>query len=382
MRFLHTADWHLGRIFHNVHLTEDQGYVLEQLIDIAKTEAVDLVIIAGDIYDRAVPPNEAVKLLDYVLSEIVGGLEIPIILISGNHDSSERLEFGASLLRKNRLYIVGSFPGEIRPIILSDKYGPIYIYPIPYAEPLLIRDKLADASIEDHYTAFKVIINHIKSIHPIGKRSIIVSHAFVAGGKESESERPLSIGGVGSISPDIFGDISYVALGHLHRAQYVKEEHLQYPGSILKYSFSEISQQKAINLVEMDHTGKCKIEHIFLRPKYDLRSITGKIDEIISKGREDHRRQDYLLVTLLDEGPVFNAMSRLREVYPNVLHIERPYFSLKKGVSVDTTMQKRRLTEKEIFFSFFYQVTGKQMSQEESDVFSTIIEDLHKEDQL
>jgi len=377
MRVLHTADWHLGRIFHGVHLTEDQSYVLDELIEIVRDARPDVVIVAGDIYDRAVPPQDAVSLLDDVLSRLVAKVGVPVVLIAGNHDSPERLSFGARLLANSNLHVFGPLLPEYRPVVLEDNYGPVNIYAIPFAEPPVVREKIGGNDIRDHDSALRQILQHIRAKQPTDRRSILVAHAAVVGGKTSDSERPLSIGGSETVEPAIFEGFDYVALGHLHQPQSSGEDHIQYSGSILKYSFSEASHQKSVTIVEMDATGKCAIERIALSPRRDVRRIEGTLEDILEKARSDENQDDYIMVTLLDRQPVLNAMGRLREVYPNTLHIERPLVA-PSTVHAQAPADHLRLSEAEMFSSFFSQVTGEEMTEPEARAFADIIDALRR----
>ncbi len=377
MRVLHTADWHLGRIFHGVHLTEDQAYVLDELIEIVRDARPDVVIVAGDIYDRAVPPQDAVSLLDDVLSRLVAKVGVPVVMIAGNHDSPERLSFGARLLANSNLHVFGPLLPESRPVVIEDDYGPVNIYAIPFAEPPVVREKIGGVDIRDHDSALRQILKHIRAKQPADRRSILVAHAAVVGGKASDSERPLSIGGTETVEPAIFEGFDYVALGHLHRPQSSGEEHIRYSGSILKYSFSEASHEKSVTIVDMDATGKCAIERIALSPRRDVRRIEGTLEDILEKARSDKKRDDYIMVTLLDRQPVLNAMGRLREVYPNTLHIERPLVT-PSTVDAQAPADHLRLSEAEMFSSFFSQVTGEEMTESESEAFADIIEALRR----
>ena len=377
MRFIHTADWHLGRIFHNVHLTEDQAYVLDKFIEVVQDARPDVVIIAGDIYDRAVPPQDAVSLLDDVLSRLVGKVGVPVVLIAGNHDSPERLSFGARILANSNLHVFGPLLPECRPVVLEDDFGPVNIYAIPFAEPSVVRERLGEDDIRDHDSALRQILHKIRAKQPTDRRSILVAHAAVVGSRTSDSERPLSIGGSETVEPAIFDGFNYVALGHLHQPQSSGKDHIQYSGSIMKYSFSEASHQKSVTIVEMDAIGKCTIERINLSPRRDVRRIEGTMEDILKKARSDENKDDYIMVTLLDRQPVLNAMGRLREVYPNTLHIERPMFT-SSAVHARAPADHLRLSEVEMFSSFFSQVTGEEMTETETQVFVYIIENLRR----
>ena len=377
MRVLHTADWHLGRIFHGVHLTEDQAYVLDKLIEIVQDARPDVVIVAGDVYDRAVPPQDAVSLLDDVLSRLVAKVGVPVVLIAGNHDSPERLSFGARLLANSNLHVFGPLLPECRPVVLEDDFGPVNIYAIPFAEPPVAREKIGGDDIRDQDSALRHILQHIRAEQPADRRSILVAHAAVVGGETSDSERPLSIGGSETVEPAIFDGFDYVALGHLHHPQSSGEDHIQYSGSILKYSFSEASHQKSVTIVEMDANGKCAIERIALSPRHDVRRVEGTLEDILEKARSDDNQDDYIMVTLLDRQPVLNAMGRLREVYPNTLHIERPLFA-SSTVNAQAPADHLRLSEAEMFSSFFSQVTGDEMTEAETQAFASIVETLRR----
>ena len=377
MRFVHTADWHLGRIFYGVHLTEDQAYVLDRLIEIVQDAHPDVVIVAGDIYDRAVPPQDAVSLLDDVLSRLVAKVGVPVVLIAGNHDSPERLSFGARLLANSNLHVFGPLLPECRPVVIEDHSGPVNIYAIPFAEPSVVREKIGGDDIRDQDSVLRQILQHIRAKQPANRRSILVAHAAVVGGKTSDSERPLSIGGSETVDPAIFEGFDYVALGHLHQPQSSGEDRIQYSGSILKYSFSEVSHQKSVTIVEMDVNGKCNIERIALRPRRDVRRLEGTLEEILEKARSDGNQDDYIMVTLLDRQPVLNAIGRLREVYPNTLHIDRPLFA-PSTVHAWAPADHLRLSEVEMFSSFFSQVTGDEMTEPEAEVFANIVETLRR----
>src|SRR4051794_15399990 len=239
MRFIHTADWHLGRLFHGVHLTEDQRHALLQLVDVVKQERPDAVLIAGDIYDRAIPPPEAVDLLDEILCRLVIDLKIPVILIAGNHDSAQRLNFGARLVADRRLYVTGSLPRTCNPVVIADADGPVHVYSLPYAEPMVVRECVECDDVVDHDSAMKSLVGRIHQSRSPGGRAILMAHAFVAGGAECESERPLSVGGAGTVDASSLDGFDYVALGHLHCPQRIGKGQVRYSGSLLKYSFDE-----------------------------------------------------------------------------------------------------------------------------------------------
>ncbi|MDD4170062.1 MAG: exonuclease SbcCD subunit D [Desulfotomaculaceae bacterium] len=378
MRILHTSDWHLGRIFHGVHLTDDQSYILEQFVQLVIDQKPEVVLIAGDVYDRSVPPIEAVRLLDEVLSRILLDARVPVILIAGNHDSPERLEFGASLLARQGLHIAGQ-PGEANlPVIINDSAGPVCFCPIPYAEPSVVRAKLAAPDAIDHNRAMQCLVRQVTSLVPRDARAVALAHAFVAGGEGSESERPLSIGGSGMVEASCFQPFHYVALGHLHQPQNVGGNHIRYAGSLLKYSFAETARQKSVTLVDMDGAGEIVLNTISLSPRREVRCLEGCISELLAGPQNGESKEDYLMVTLTDQGAILDAIGKLREVYPNVLHIERPHL-LEGGELRGPGGDHRRLNELDLFSSFFEQVTGAPLSDGQARAFTETVEALYRQ---
>jgi exonuclease SbcD len=377
MKFIHTADWHLGRLFHGVHLTEDQAQILDQVLDLVRDTSPDAFIIAGDVYDRAVPPPEAVKLLDDVLSRLVLGLGVPTIIIAGNHDSAQRLGFGSRLLAEQRLNVVTSVGHEAVRVTLQDDHGPVHFFPVPYCEPAVVRWELDDDSIRDHQTAMERVTARARHASPQAERSVLIAHGFVAGGQQSDSERPLSVGGAEQVDAGVLTGFNYVALGHLHRPQTAGGDHIRYSGSLLKYSFSEADHVKGVNLVEMDAQGECRVEQIVLEPVRDVRRIEGYLTEILSNPEEGERAGDYLAVSLLDKGAILDVMAKLRTVYPNVLHVERPHLTLRadrRGDSVD----RRTRGDWELFADFFREVTGDPPSAAHRSAYESIVEALRR----
>jgi DNA repair protein SbcD/Mre11 len=372
MRILHTSDWHLGRIFHGIHLTEDQSYILDELIYLIKDSNIDAILVAGDIFDRSVPPVEAVNLLDEVMSKIVLDLKIPTIMIAGNHDSPDRIHFGSRLMGASRLSITGRYKKNISPVVISDDFGEVHFYPLPYAEPATVREQMGNEDIHTHDEAMLKVVSSIKDNMDKGKRNVLISHTFAAGGEASDSERPLSIGGSSVVDASYFKDFNYVALGHLHRPQRVGGDNVRYSGSLMKYSFSEVTQKKSIPIIDMDEKGNITVENIVLRPKRDLRCIDGYLDDILKGPRSGENREDYIMVTLKDEGALLDAMGKVRSVYPNCLHIERPQLTLSSNLcGADSNFKKMSITD--LFSSFFKQVTDTEMSQEQASVFEGVL---------
>jgi exonuclease SbcD len=377
LRFIHTADWHLGRLFHGQHLTADQAHVLEQLVDVARDAKPDVILVAGDIYDRSIPPPEAVELLDHILSRLVIDLQIPVVLIAGNHDSPGRLNFASRLLAGRRLYVTGNLPKVCDPLVLHDAHGPVQFFAVPYAEPAMIRAALACDGAADHDAATAAYLDAIRSSHTGPERRVLVGHAFVAGGSASESERPLSVGGAGTVDVARFHGFHYVALGHLHAPQSLTcdgQKSVHYCGSLLKYSFDEADQRKLIYVVDMDAAGNCTQEAVTLTPRRDVRRISGLFADLLKPTDAPTSREDYLEVTLLDEGPILDAIGQLREVYPNVMCVRRADRPDIDGVADRPNV--RTTTDAELFSGFFRHVTGNDLTPEQSGAFVSTVDAL------
>ncbi len=371
MRFIHSADWHLGRLFHGRSLVEDQAHVLDQFVALVRDRQPQAVLLAGDIYDRAVPPAEAVNLLDDVLSRIVLGERIPVVMIAGNHDSPDRLGFGSRLLASGGLTVAGRYRGEVEPVVLTDEHGDVRVYPVPYCDPATVRDALG-LELGDHNAALSAVLDGIRGKHP-GGRAVLVAHAFVTGGAECESERPLSVGGSGAVAADAFAGFDYVALGHLHRPQ-VLAGRLHYSGSLMKYSLSEADHDKSVSVVELGQDGVPHIERVHLRPRRDLRRIRGELASLIEAGRNDAFREDYVYATLSDTGALLDPMARLREVYPHALGCEREVL-LAVGQGRSASLH-RELDLRHLFGDFFSEVTGEPMSEAQAACLDAVLQQI------
>jgi len=383
MKFIHTADWHLGKLVQGVYMTEDQSYVLDQFVEEVQKEQPDAVIIAGDLYDRAVPPTEAVHLLDSVLRSIVIDLNIPVLAIAGNHDSPSRLHFASSMMKQTGLHMIGNITADLEPVVLNDAHGEVHFHLIPYADPSTVRNVFADDTVRSHDDAMRAITEKIKKKMNPDARHIFVGHAFVTpyGEEEentSDSERPLSIGGAEYVQASHFEPFDYTALGHLHRPHYVQHENIRYSGSLLKYSISEESHEKGFYIVEMDVDGNVTTEKRTLSPRRDLRRIEMSIDELL----QQEPNEDYVFVHLTDQTPVLMPMEKVRTVFPNALHVDRKQF-MKDGLEeVNQTRQKSR-TETDpldLFRSFYQEIKGTEVSEEGEQIFIEALQEIVQED--
>lgn len=377
MKIIHTSDWHIGRQFHNHSLLEDQQYVLHQIIDYVKSENADVLVIAGDIYDRSVPPAAAVAMLDDVLNTVCNKLNVSVVIIPGNHDSVDRLSFGARQLKKAGLYIMGDLLQVSEPVTLKGSSEvAVQFYGIPFNDPEQVRN-LFDTKVNTHNEAHNYLVEQIEKKLDPNQINLLISHCFIDGAEESESERPLSIGGADRVSYEPMAGFNYVALGHLHSPQYRGQEHIRYSGSLLKYSFSEQKQKKSATLIEFDIDGIPKIAQLPLKPLRDMRIIEGEIATIIDQGKTDPNNEDYLMVRLTDTHAILNAMAQLRNVYPNVLHLEKPGIM---AIGDKKTMNREQLkrSELEIFRDFYSQVSGNTLSEDQNSALEEVINSLQK----
>jgi len=376
MKFIHTSDWHLGRQLHNQSLLDDQRHVLSQIIELAKVHQVDGVIIAGDIYDRSIPPAHAVALLDEVVNQLVEEMGIPVIMIAGNHDGHERLGFASKLMKRCGLHIIGPLTKDVAAITLSGKQGDAVFYGLPYADPAMVRHVL-ECEVSSHEEAMAVQLKRVSEHDSQGLPKVVIGHCFLDGGSESDSERPLSIGGADKISPSLFTSFNYSALGHLHGVQFKGEAHVRYSGSILKYSFSEQHQNKSVTLVDLDDGGKAEISLLPLIALRDVRILEGELESLLERGKSDTHRDDYLMIRLLDKHAILDAMGKLRSVYPNVLHLERTGLMAQNG-RVELSRDHIKKGELDMFSDFFAQVAGEGMSEAQLQAMINTIEDLHR----
>lgn len=377
MKLLHTADWHLGKLVQGVYMTEDQRHVLEQLMDAIRAEKPDAVIIAGDLYDRAVPPTEAVDLLDEALRRIVIDMETPVLAISGNHDSPDRISFGTSMMESRGLYLAGQLREDRGPVILRDEHGEVHVHLVPYADPAQTRHWMGDDSIRTHDDAMRAVVSRIEKSMDPNARHVLVGHAFVTPTGESalntsESERPLAIGGAEHVSAAHFRSFHYVALGHLHQAHYVLHEHIRYAGSPLKYSISEEKHNKGYLIVELDEHGHASVEKRELQPLRDMRRVEATLEELEKHAVCD----DYVFVTLLSDHPVLFPMEKVRAVYPNAMHVERRTRTAASetaaaldGTSTTFAPKRSESDPVELFAAFYEEVKNIPLTKEKKALF-------------
>jgi len=380
MKLFHTADWHLGKLVQGVYMTDDQRYVLEQFLKAIDDEQPDAVIIAGDLYDRALPPVEAVDLLDELLAEIVLKRKVPVLSIAGNHDSPTRLQFGSKLMKETGLHIAGDLV-NLEPIILNDEFGEVHFHLVPFAEPSTVKSIFKDDTISTYDDAMKKVIDVIEERMDKSKRHIFIGHAFVTPNGEkmentSDSERPLAIGGSECVSAEYFKPFHYTALGHLHKAHYVLNETIRYSGSPLKYSASEANHSKGYLIVNLDKEGQVSIEKRPLIPRRDLRVVEGSIQDIL----KTPINEDYVFVRLTDLTPVVGAMEQIRTVYPNAMHVERKSLPRETFEGEESVVRREQMDDLSLFKAFHKEIVGQEPTEIAQQLFEEVLQELLSEE--
>ncbi|MCS6820915.1 MAG: exonuclease SbcCD subunit D [Microscillaceae bacterium] len=388
MKILHTADWHLGKIFHNADFLEDQKYILEQITEIIAQKKPDVVLLAGDIYERSIPAADAIKLFDETISYIILTLKVPIIAIAGNHDNPERISYCNGILEKQGLHIFGRISKDLQPIVFSDEYGKVYFYPIPYTEPEVLTHTLQcfDNPIRSHQEVMNWVTTEITQKHNLTTdRVVLILHAFVAGGQTSESERDLYVGKAGYVQAETFANFDYVALGHLHLAQTFLNKKVHYAGSPLKYSFSEAEHSKAVSLVEIGEKGKLNLSQIPLKPKRNLHQVKGKIEQgkfVLTAPATTHiDKEDYLQVTLQTTQYVGNLMSLIQKEYPNTLVLKFEDNNVNTQTLTELNLESlQAMNEITLFESFYQKFSYSPLSEKQKQVLQQILNELQAQE--
>ena len=456
MRFLHTADWHLGRIFYGQYLTDDQAHVLEnQFFSILKDEKIDGILLAGDVFDRAVPPIEAIELWDSIITRLAMDYKVPLFVVSGNHDGAERLEVGRSMLSRSGIHIWGSPYHALQPFVFEGVDGKVAICPMPFSEPRRIGDALGFGStnisletiqnidnvetlaaktktktkgskskkasvgvVEDSLFAsvdkvdekiaaietskgvtqdlvahnesglnlhnndqmYQAWSNHLRNQVPKGMRSIAISHAFVMGGEVGGSERTMSIGGSEQVSPQVFKDFHYTALGHLHGPQRMGADYIRYSGSPLKYSFDEHTQKKSFTIIDMDTKGQVDISTIPVEAKRDVVILEGYFEDLLNnKELQAKHKDDYVQARLLDTMPIMDGMAKLRQVYHRCMTIDLVGRVATPMADMDEAVFKE-LNERELFNQFAETVWKEPLTEREQQYINSVWDRILKED--
>ncbi len=383
MKILHLADLHLGKILQEQSLIEDQEYMLKEIIKIIKNEDIGAVLISGDVYDRSVPPAEAVNLLDNFLKILIKELKIKVFIISGNHDSKDRLGFGSKIFEDEGLYIESKYNGNLRKIEIEDEYGKLNIYMLPFIKPVEVKQYFEDDLENNYNTAINKIIKKEK----INKeeRNIILVHQFVTAGtvepERSESE-VLTLGGIENVDVSNFDDFDYVAIGHVHRPQKIGRDTARYAGTMLKYSFSEINHNKTVPIIDFKEKGNIEINLKELAPIRDMREIKGPIEELLKKENyEKGNINDYIKAIITNEETVYDAIGQIRRIYPNTLKLEiRNSKTINSVEEQNLNLEKvKKKSELELFSDFYKSQNNVDLDENQKEIIKDIISEVKHE---
>lgn len=373
MRFLHISDLHIGKRVNGFSMLEDQEYILNQILSIIDKEDAQGVWIAGDIYDKPIPSAEAVSLFDDFLTKLAKR-ELPIFIISGNHDSPERLAFGAKLLDDRRIYISPVFTGKIEPVILKDFYGELAVYLMPFVKPAIVRHAYPDAEIETYQDAVRTVIAHMQV--DTDRRNVLVAHQFVTGAVRCESEE-ISVGGIDNVDAALFDAFDYAALGHIHKAQHIGRETVRYCGAPLKYSVSEAEDDKSALLVDMQEKGSVAFRFLPLVPKYDVRKLKGTYMELTAKTFYDQfPTKDYMHITLTDEEDIPEVIGKLSVIYPRIMQLSYDNARTRNGQEPGAAPQIEEKTPMQLIREFYEKQNHRQMQEEQLSYVEDLLERL------
>ena len=371
MRFLQLADLHIGKRVNEFSMIEDQRYILNQILDIVKEQEVQCVLIAGDIYDKAVPSAEAVLLLDQFISRLAE-MNVKVVAISGNHDSPERIGFGAEIMSTSGVYMSHPFNGNVEKVTLEDKCGPINIYMLPFIKPAVVRPFFQEEDVSSYDRDMEFVINSISFY--MDERIVLLADQFVKGGSICESEE-VSIGGVDQVSADYFENFDYVGLGHLHGPQTIGRETVRYAGTPLKYSFSEVNHKKSALIFDLKEKGNIEITKIPFKPIRDMKEIKGTYDQITARDfYKDMNTQDYYHITLTDEEDVPEAIGKLRTIYPNIMRLDYDNTRTRTNNAVTEIENIELKSPLELFKEFYVIRNNQDMSPEQEKLAMDLIE--------
>lgn len=383
MRILHLADLHLGKILQEQSLLEDQEYMLNEIINIIKEENIQAVLISGDVYDRSVPPADAVNLLDDFLKKLIKELKIKVFIISGNHDSKDRLGFGSKIFEDDGLYIESRYNGTLRKVELEDEFGKLNIYMLPFIKPIEVRQFFEEELENNYNTAINKIIS--KENINTKERNIIMVHQFVTAGanepERTESE-VLTLGGIENVDVSNFDSFDYVAIGHVHRPQRIGRDTARYAGTMLKYSFSEIRDSKSVPIIDIKEKGNININLVPLEPLRDMRQIEGPIEELLKKENyETGNTDDYIKAIITNEEPVFDAIGQIRRIYPNTLKLEVRNSKTANGIQEQELNLEnlKKKSELELFNDFYKFQNIVDLDENQKKIIEEVIAEVKNE---
>ena len=374
MKFIHLSDLHLGIRVNDFSMSEDQRYILDRILDIIDSEVPDGIIIAGDIYDKSMPPAEAVAMFDDFISSIADR-KIKTFIISGNHDSAERIAFGSRIMNAGGIYLSPVYNGDIKPVVMEDEYGSVNIYMLPFVRPSAVRAFYPDDDTDSYSSAVETAVKHMNA--DFSQRNIIITHQFVTGAVRSDSE-DISVGGTDNVSADIFADFDYTALGHIHKPQNIGSERIRYCGTPLKYSFSEAKQDKSVTVIELGKKGDVNVRTVKLIPLRDMTELKGSYEELMKKSFYEGTgyTEDYVHITLTDENDIPDAVSKLRLVYHRLMKMDYDNARTKKQSIIEGMTSARETDPEKLFGEFFESQNNVPMNDEQAAFVSGIIKEV------
>ncbi len=377
MKLIHLSDLHIGKRVNEFSMAEDQKYILNQILEIIDREQPDCVVIAGDVYDKSIPSAEAVQILDDFLTRLAGR-KIPTAMISGNHDSPERLSFGAQLMKESGIYVSPVYDGQVQSIGFADEYGEVRVYLLPFLKPATVRHVYEEETVESYQDAVETAISHLP--FNTSCRNVLVAHQFAAGASRCESEE-MSVGGIDQVDVSVFDDFDYVALGHIHSPQSAGRPAVRYCGTPLKYSFSEAGQQKSVSVVELFEKGRVEIREVPLTPLRDMRKIRGTYLELTARSfYQGTNTEDYIQAILTDEEDIPDGMQKLRIIYPNLMRLEYDNRRTRENRQIQQAADAEEKSEAELFSQLYELQNNQPLDEEQKQFLEAVIRQVKGEE--
>ena len=378
MKLIHLSDLHIGKRVNEISMLEDQRHILQQILTVIREEKADAVLLCGDIYDKSVPSAEAVTVFDEFLSRL-SGLAVPVFVISGNHDSPERLAFGSRLMEGAGIHLAPVYDGKVTPLQLSDEQGVVNFWLLPFLKPVHVKRYFPEETIESYTDALRVAIDamHIDT----AQRNVLLTHQFVTGAAvEPEGSEEISVGGSENVDASVFNSFDYVALGHIHGAQNIGTPRIRYCGTPLKYSFSESHHIKSVTVVELGEKGQLHLHTPALTPLHDMLTLRGSFQHLTDKAFFDTvNRQDYLQITLTDEEDVPEAIGKLRRIYPNLMKLNYDNTRTRTDQLVEDASDVEKKTPLQLFEELYALQNNQPMNRQQADFVRSLIEDIEEE---
>lgn len=378
MKFIHLSDLHLGKKVNGFSMIDEQKYILEQILTVMSEIKPDGVLIAGDVFDTGIAPVEAIKLFEQFLKSL-SEIHTPVFVISGNHDSADRLSYCSDFIADKGIYISKSLSGDIKPITLNDEYGEVNIYLLPFIKPVDVNN-IYKTEFDNYTDAVKYVIDRMNV--DTSKRNILVAHQYVTGAMPSDSETSINVGGLDNVEKYVFDVFDYTALGHIHRMQNIGSQSVRYCGTPLKYSLSEIGTTKYLNVIEIKEKGTLTVDEILLEPKNDMRQIKGKYDDLVSKENyEGTALNDYIYAVLTDENDIPDVVPKLRTVYPNIMAISYDNVHTSHNNAAQVYQKSESRTPLEFFGELFKRQNNENLTAEDEKILKDLISEIWEEEE-